>query len=131
MAQFEYDPIDVSVIVDTTYLTGFAETAVTVEKNENNFEIKVGAQGDSIRTRVRNPLGTATVTLLANSPQVPFMDDLANTGEFFSLSIIYTGENKETVTSEKAYIVKQPNREYGNEIADREYEIQLMDMNIA
>lgn len=131
MAQFEYDPIDVSVIVDTTYLTGYAETAVTVEKNENNFEIKVGAQGDSIRTRVRNPLGTATVTLLANSPQVPFMDDLANTGEFFSLSIIYTGENKETVTSEKAYIVKQPNREYGNEIADREYEIQLMDMNIA
>lgn len=127
----EYDPQDVSVIVDGTYLTAFGEDMVTVEKNENNWDVKVGAQGDTLRTRVRNPLGTATLTLLASSPQVPMMDKLANTGKPFPLTVIYAGENKETITAEEAYVVKPPERGYGNELADREYEIQLLDMNYA
>ncbi|MUG68642.1 DUF3277 family protein [Paenibacillus campinasensis] len=126
----QYDPNDVSVIVDGVYLTGFAESMVTVEKSENNFEVKVGAQGDTLRTRVRNPLGTATVTLLADSPQRKLMDTLANSGQLFSFAVIRAGDEQESVTTEEAYIVKQPNREYGNEIGDREYEIQLLDLNI-
>ncbi|MEJ8306663.1 phage structural protein [Saccharibacillus sacchari] len=127
----EYDPQDVSVIVDGTYLTAFGEDMITVEKNENNWDVKVGAQGDTLRTRVRNPLGTATLTLLAGSPQVPMMDKLANTGDTFPLTVIYDGDNKETITAEEAFVVKPPERNYGNELADREYEIQLLDMNYA
>lgn len=127
----EYDPQSLSIIVDNVYLTGLAETAVTVEKSEDNWTVKVGAQGDTMRTRVRNDLGTATITLLANSPQVPMLDKLANSGAKVPLSVIYKGEFNETITSEEAYIIKQANREYGNEIADREYSFQLLDMLIA
>lgn len=123
-----FDAKGVSVIVGGTYLTGFAESMVAAEKSENNFEIKVGAQGDTMRTKVNNPMGTITVTLLATSPQVAFLDGLANSGKLVPISVINAGPPKETITVTEAFINKPASRTYGNEIDDREYEFQCMDM---
>jgi hypothetical protein len=123
-----YDSKDVSVIVKGVYLTGFAESIVEIEKDEDNFEVKVGAQGDTVRTKLNNPLGTATVGLLPTSPQVPFLDRIANTGELVPITIIYSGTPKETITVTEAFIKKPAARSYGNEAEDREYEFQCMDM---
>lgn len=107
-----YDPNDVAVIVDGTYLTGFSEDMVEIEKAENNFETKVGAQGDVVRTKVNNPLGTITVTLLPSSPQVAFLDRLANSGNLVPVSVIHSGTPKETTTVTEAYVVKPATRTY-------------------
>lgn len=125
-----FDPKDVAVIVDGTYLTGFSEDMVEIEKSENNFETKVGAQGDVVRTKVNNPLGTIKVTLLPSSPQVAFMDKLANTGRLVPVTVIYAGTPKETTTVTEAYVNKPATRTYGNEAADREYEIQCLDLDM-
>ncbi|MCG7318010.1 phage structural protein [Brevibacillus laterosporus] len=125
-----YDPNDVAVIVEGTYLTGFSEDMVEIEKAENNYETKVGAQGDVVRTRINNPLGTITVTLLPSSPQVSFLDKLANSGKLVPVSVIYSGTPKETTTATEAYIAKPATRTYGNEAADREYEIQCLDIDM-
>lgn len=125
-----YDPKDVAVIVDGTYLTGFSEDMVEIEKSENNFETKVGAQGDVVRTKVNNPLGTITVTLLPSSPQVAFMDRLANSGKLVPVTVIYSGTPKETTTATEAFVQKPATRTYGNEAEDREYEIQCLDIDM-
>ncbi len=123
-----FDAKSVTVTVGGVYLTGFSESMVEIEKDEDNYEVKVGAQGDTVRTKINNPLGTITVTLLQTSPQVAYLDKLANTGELVPVSVINVGPPKETVTVSEAFIKKPAARSYGNEAEDREYEFQCMDM---
>ncbi|KMZ43985.1 MULTISPECIES: phage protein [Bacillales] len=125
-----YDPKDVTVTVDSVYLTGFSEDMIEIEKAENNYETKVGAQGDVVRTKVNNPLATVKVTLLPSSPQVAYLDKLANSGKLVPVSVIHAGTPKETATATEAYVVKPATRTYGNEAADREYEIQCLDIDM-
>jgi hypothetical protein len=124
-----YDAKSVSVIVKGTYLTGLAESMVSVAKDEDGYETTVGAQGDSVRSKVNNPLATVTVTLQQTSPQVAFLDNLAKTGELFPLSVINAGPPKETASSTQAFVKKPADRTYGSAAEDREYEIQCMDMD--
>ncbi|WP_289142916.1 phage structural protein [uncultured Brevibacillus sp.] len=130
MATATYDPNDLAVIVDSVFLTGFSEDMVEIEKAENNYETKVGAQGDVVRTKVNNPLATINLTLLPSSPHVSYLDKLANSGKLVPVSVIYSGTPKETTTVTEAYVVKPANRSYGNEAADREYEIQCLDIDM-
>ncbi|RPK29868.1 phage structural protein [Paenibacillus xylanexedens] len=121
-----YDPKDITVTIKGVYLTGFSEDMVEIEKDEENFETKVGAQGDAQRNKINNPLATVTITLLGSSPQIKFMNNLANTGELFPFSLIDAGLD-ENVTATEAYVKKQPTRTYGTELEDREFELQLID----
>ncbi|UVI28168.1 DUF3277 family protein [Paenibacillus spongiae] len=123
-----FDAKAVTVTVGGVYLTGFADSMVEIEKDEDNWEVKVGAQGDTVRTKVNNPLGTISVTLLQTSPQVAYLDRLANTGELVPISVINAGPPKESVTVTEAFIKKPAPRAYGNEAEDREYEFQCMDI---
>ncbi|GAC40859.1 phage structural protein [Paenibacillus popilliae] len=123
-----FDAKSVTVTVDGVYLTGFSESMVEIEKDEDNYEVKVGAQGDTVRTKVNNPLGTITVTLLQTSPQVAYLDKLANTGQLVPISVINAGPPKESVTVTEAFIKKPASRSYGSEAEDREYEFQCLDM---
>jgi len=126
-----YDAKSVSVIVGGVYLTGFGESMVTVAKDEENWETSVGAQGDVVRSRVNNPLGTITVSLQQTSPQVEYLDRLAKTGETVPISVISAGPPKETATSTAAYVKKPADRAYGSSAEDREYEFQCMDLDVA
>ncbi|CAH1190305.1 hypothetical protein PAECIP111893_00266 [Paenibacillus plantiphilus] len=123
-----FDAKSVTVTVGNVYLTGFGESMVEAEKAENNYEVKVGAQGDTMRTKVNNPTGTISVTLLATSPQVAYMDKLAVSGTLVPVTIINAGPPRESITVTEAFVVKPAARSYGNEADDREYEIQCMDM---
>ena len=46
-----FDAKSVTVTVGGVYLTGFAESMVEIEKDEDNYEVKVGAQGDTVTVR--------------------------------------------------------------------------------
>lgn len=125
-----YDPRDVSVIIDGVYITGFGEDLVEVEKDEDNYSVTVGAQGDVVRSKSNNPLATTTITLLPSSPQLAFMNNLANSGKLVPVSIIYNGSPKETTTSTEAYVKKPATRTYGAEAENREFEIQMLDVDM-
>lgn len=127
MSGTTYDPMDLTVTVGGVFLTGFSEDMAEFEKDEDNWEVKVGGQGDVVRSKVNNPLGTLKVTLLPTSPQVAYLDKLANTGELVPVSLIYNGSPKESITITEAFIKKPAARTYGNEAEDREYEFQCLD----
>ncbi len=125
-----YDAQDVSVIVDGVFLTGFGEDLVSIAQDEENWTTTVGAQGDVVRSRVNNSLGTITVTLQGTSPSVTYLNGLANSGKLVPVSVTYNGSPKETSTATQAYIKKPADREYGSEAGDREFEFQCLDLSM-
>jgi hypothetical protein len=131
MANKTYDAKSVSVIVDGVYLTDLGESMVEIEKDEDNFSVVVGAQGDTVRSKVNNNLGTITVTLQQTSPQIAYLDKLANSGALVPISVISAGDPKETTSSTEAFIKKPASRTYGAEAEDREFEFQCLDLQMA
>ncbi|NQX67981.1 DUF3277 family protein [Paenibacillus alba] len=103
---------------------------VEISKDEDNFEAKVGAQGDAVRTKINNSLGTMKVTLQQTSPQIAYLNRLANSGEMVPISVISANDPKETTTATEAYVKKQPDRKYGKDTEDREYEFQALDLKM-
>ena len=127
-----YDAKDVNLIVNGVYGTGFAEgTFITYEKTEDNYALSVGARGDVARAKVNNPLGTITVTFQQTSPQVKQYNDLAKSGKIVEARVIEKGSQTVKVGGTQCFIMKPANGEYGSEISNREFTIQVMDMEFA
>lgn len=127
-----YDSKDVAVVVNGVYLTGFADgTFVSWAKDEENYNVTVGAQGDVARSKVNNPLGTITVTLQQTSPQVKYMDNLAKAGKIIPVSVIDKGSSAVNVGGTKCFVKKPADGERGEEVGSAEYEIQVMDYDVA
>lgn len=75
---FPYDPGLVVVTFKGIELTGFSEgTMVNVERDEDGFSKKTGAQGDTARVRNRNRNGSATVNLMQGSPANTLLSEIA------------------------------------------------------
>lgn len=127
-----YDAKDVNLIVNGVYGTGFAEgTFITYEKTEDNYALSVGAQGDVARAKVNNPLGTITVTFQQTSPQVKQYNDLAKSGKIVEARVIEKGSQTVKVGGTQCFIMKPASGEYGSEISNREFTIQVMDMEFS
>ena len=127
-----YDAKDVSVTVDSTFLTGFAEgTFVAWAKDEENYNVTVGAQGDVARSKVNNPLGTITVTLQQTSPQVSMLNNLANTGAIFACNVIDKSSSSIKVGGSECFVKKPADGERGDEVGTAEFEICVMDYSIS
>lgn len=124
-----YDAKDVVIVVDGTYITGVGEDMVTGSKDEDNITTSVGAQGDVVRSRVNNTLGTITLTVQPTCPQLPKLKSLAKKKEPFpiwvanhQLGIKYGGT--------KADLKKYPDFEFGAESNDLEFEFQVYDYTV-
>ncbi|MCE5168526.1 DUF3277 family protein [Paenibacillus profundus] len=126
-----YDAMDVTVTVDGTFITGFAEgSMVEGEKDEENFSASVGAQGDVVVSEVNNPLGTITITLQQTSPSVSFLNQLANSKKTVPVWVIYGGTPKEKFGGSRARIKKPATASYSDEAEDREFELQVFDYTV-
>lgn len=121
-----YNAKDVTLTIDGAYITGFAESMITCEKNEDNFTSSVGAQGDVVVNEVNDPRGTIKFTLQATSPARRYLDALANSNRQVSIWV----NNKalhEKAGGAYARIKKPASREYEAEVGDREYEAEVFD----
>ncbi|MDE3837936.1 DUF3277 domain-containing protein [Bacillus methanolicus] len=123
-----YDPKDVTVVLDGVFITGFQEGSfVQASKDEENFSTKVSAQGEVAVAFSNNPLGTITLTLSATSPSLPYIKQKAKSKTPFPIWVTYSGDPKEVSGGTEALIKKAPDKEYGDEVGDREVEIQVLD----
>jgi hypothetical protein len=130
MATKTYDPKSVTITVNGVYITGLGESMVEISKDENNYDTKVGAQGDTVRTKINNQLGTIKITLQQTSPQLAYLDKLANSGTLIPISIISANDPKETTSVTEAFVKKPADRKYGKDAEDREYEFQALDLKL-
>lgn len=122
-----YDPKQVNVIVDGVFITGFAEgTMVTAEKDEDDFTVVYGAQGDYSVAESHNTLGTITLTLQDTSPSLPFLRSLVNRRRFFSCYVVDANDSSRVMAGgSEARILKSPGFEKGNEVGEVEVEIKV------
>lgn len=116
-----YDPQDVNVVVDSTFLTGFADgTFVTVEPDEESYTPYVGAKGEVSRAKNANKMGKITVTLSQDSPSNAYLSKLEKGTKTFPVSVV--DQNFGTTSGgNDCWIERKANTEYGKEINSREW----------
>lgn len=125
---YTYDASLLSCIVDGRFLVDFAEgDAVTWEKDEDNFDSKVGVTGTVGVTNRLNTLGTITVLIMQGSPEITFLKKLANSNKEFAIWVNSGGANPEVVGGTRARVLKTPEGTLGDETGEREFEIKVFD----
>lgn len=126
--QYTFDASQLSVVVDGRYLTDFAEgDAVTWEKDEDNFEPKVGVTGAVGITKKINSIGTITLLIMQGSPEVTYLKSLANSGKQFPIWVNTGGENNEKIGGSRAMVLKTPEGSITDETGEREFEVKVFD----
>lgn len=121
-----YDAKDCTVMVNGVYITGLGEDMITGEKDEDNFETTVGAQGDVCISIKNDPLGTVTVSVQSTSPQKNFLLGLANVKQPFPIWIV-NKTLQERLGGSKALLRKTPELSRGAEVEDMEFEFGVFD----
>ena len=125
----KYNAKDCVITVGGVYITGLGEDMVSGEKDEDNVNAVVGAQGDVVVNEINNDLGTITLTVQGTSPQLPYLKRLAKTKEMVDVWV----NNKsigEKFGGSKAIVKKTPSLEHGAELADREIEFLVLDYTV-
>lgn len=125
----EYNAMDCVITVGGVYITGTGETMVSGEKDEENVNPVVGAQGDVVVNHVNNSLGTITVTIQGTSPEKGYLLELNRTKAMTDIWV--TNKNiGEKMGGSKAIVNKVSGLEQGAELAEREIEFKVMDFDV-
>lgn len=133
-----YDAAQVILTVNGVEISGYAtDTFVSIEREEPSFTKVVGADGTTSRAKSNNRSGTMTITLSQTSPSNDYLsallaaDELNNSGVFPVILKDVSGQAR--FFSGTGWIQGMPSVEYAKEISDREWLIDLADMefNIA
>jgi hypothetical protein len=126
-----YDAMNVTTMIGGVFITGHAEgSMVQCSKDEDNFDTKISAQGDVSVAKRNNTLGTITVNLAQTSPSVSFLDGLANSGQIVPVAVISNNEIAEKVHGTKAMVRKPADKDFGDEVSDRQFEITVFDYTV-
>lgn len=124
-----YDPLQVSVILGSHIVTGFADgTFVSIERNNQTFELVSGASGETARAKSNDRSGTVTITLMQTSESNSVLsgfaaaDELSNSGKF---PIIVKDNNGDSLYEATEAWVQQPaSVEFSKEISEREWVLE-------
>lgn len=130
-----YDPKNVSLIVGGVTIKGYADgTFINAERNEQAFNLKVGASGEGARAKSNNKSGKVTITLLQTSSSNDSLtafaaaDELSNTGVVPIL--IRDNSGRTLITALSSWVQKYANSEFGKEISNRVWIIETDELNI-
>jgi len=131
----QYDPKKIVITFGGILIQGFAEgTFVNAERNEDAFEISVGAGGDVTRVRNQNKSGLVTLTLQAESPTNDLLSARHSVDEQFGTgagALFIKDLNGTTlISAESAWIRKYPANEYGDAGSSREWMIECDSLEI-
>lgn len=123
-----YNSKDVVLVVNGRYMTGMADGSfVEWEKDDDSFEVSNGAQGDVGVSENNSESGTITLTLMQTSPDVAYLNGLANARTYFPVYAKHSGDPAESAGGTMARILKPAAAAFSNEIESREFEIKVFD----
>lgn len=128
-----YDLKRVLMTVNGVPVSGFDEgEAVTVEFNEDAWKMKVGADGEAVRSKTNNRSGKLTFNVLYSSSannifeSLRLADELTNSGQ----AAIYLKDlaSGTEVFAARAWVTKSPNITFGQEAGAREWVFETGEM---
>ncbi|AOH54487.1 hypothetical protein ABE28_008990 [Peribacillus muralis] len=125
---YTFDASQSSCVVDGRFINDFAEgDAVKWEREEDNFEPKVGVTGAVGITKKNNNIGRITLLIMQGSPEVTFLKSLANSGKQFPIWVNTGGANSEKIGGSNAMVLKTPEGSIADETGEREFEVMVFD----
>lgn len=123
-----YNPQDIEVIVAGNVISGFAEDKVTVERESDQVDDDVGADGEVVRRLTNDKRGTITITLLQTSKSNLFLSTLAKTDEFTGAgsfpTIIKDTRGRDLHIAAQSWIRKMATAGYGARVETRVWVIR-------
>ena len=134
-----YDPKQVILTVGGFPIGGYADgTFIQHEYDEDAFAKVTGADGFSSRAKSQNNDSMLTITLAQTSPSnntlsaLALADKLSNTGvvPVVMKDVGGTPGGETTLFSANGWVRKQANLEYGKEITNREWILDLTDTDL-
>lgn len=123
--QGTHDLKRVVLIVGTRRITGFGETdAVTIVTDENRYNKKVGADGQTTRSRTNNDADSVTITVhQTNIEAIKYLDSIAKLPSPLDVvPISITSLNTlEKYASPQCWLQKDPDVSFHKDSGDRVY----------
>lgn len=127
-----YSPEDIAVVVGGRTLAGFADTIVTVARNEDAYTLYVGTDGEPTRNKNPNRSGRVTITLKGSSDDNLYLSGLAATDELTKLGtvpvLVKDTNGNSLYTAAEAWIVKPADAEFAKEVGDREWILECAEL---
>jgi hypothetical protein len=135
MSVKSYDPKQVIVTVGGAPMSGFADgTFIAISRQNDAFTSVAGADGEVARAKSNDKRGEMTITLMQTSLSNDILSGIATLDEKSNLGvvpvIVKDLSGTTTFFSGTAWIRKIPDSEFGKEIANREWVLELADMDI-
>lgn len=120
----QYDPKAVTIVYAGQIMTGYDDgTFVTIERNNDMWALKMGADGIGTRAKSNDKSGKVTLTLMQSSPSNDVLSGLAiadeNTGAGAAPLLVRDGSGRTVATAAAAWVTKVPSAEFGKEVANR------------
>src|SRR5690606_3690578 len=135
MALRTYDPASVIISVGGVHMSGFADgTYLMIERDEDAFTKVTGADGYTTRVKSNNRCGSLTLTLKQSSPSNDVLSGFANLDELSNAGVvpilIRDISGTSTYFSATGWIRKYPSSEFAKELSNREWILDLADLDV-
>lgn len=126
-----YDSKAVAMVFLGIPISGLAEdTFVTVDRNEDSFNLTIGADGEGARSKSNNKSGTVTFRTLQTADCNDFLtaaivaDEASSSGVSIGPLLVKDNSGRSLYTAEKAWIRKPPQAAYARGIEVREWVVE-------
>lgn len=131
-----YNPKKVQLAIGTHLVTGYADgTFIQVDRNSDQFQVVVGADGEAARAASADKSGTVTVTLMQTSASNDFLSTALNTDELTNLNtmplLMKDISGRTLVQAAEGWVKKYATIEMGKEIVSREWVYETGELLIA
>lgn len=129
MAEFyTYDSKDVNFIANGLVATGLAEgDAIECGQNEDFFTETVGLKGDVVHNESNDETGFFKVKLTQTSPFCAIFEKWAKEGTYVPIQVVDLNTGGTNSSCTKGRIKKTPDKKWGKEASEREYEFAAVD----
>lgn len=130
-----YDPKEVSLLVAGKVITGYAQdTFIVVDRESNQVEDEVGAEGDVARRITNDRRGSITITLLQTSRSNLILSGLARVDELSGDGIfpVLVKDNRgvDLHVAPNSWIQKMPQTTYRAGIESREWVLRTSNLQM-
>jgi hypothetical protein len=130
-----YDPKQFSLIVGGKIITGFADGEyITVERNEQAYNLKVGVDGEGTRAKSNNKSGKVTIVLMQSSRSNDDLSAYAQLDESSNKGVVPVlgrdGSGRTAFGAATAWIQKFAPAPFAKEVGTRTWVLETNELDV-
>ena len=126
-----YDPLKINISFNNRQIRMFGDNIFTLARDEPNASLKIGVKGDGTYVLNANRAGKLTITLQQESPDIPYLENCAESNTRASLAITDANDQSGILFSaQNCMVEKTPDRARAKDAGDVEFVFLIPEMYI-